>query len=318
MVNPMKIFKENLMYWYGGLSVLLILLFIGVAAAAPLLAPVDLPGASASFRLVQPLIRHLPNPPSADYLLGTVPLGVSTRQFDVYYTLIWGTRSALIFGFTATLIVCIFGSFIGALSSFLGGSIGRMILVITDAFLAFPVIAGIVLFGQILFPQTMGSVPGPLRATLLNFGIDNVMLTLVFLGWMPYTRVIYEDMERIRQAEFILASQSAGAKPARIIFRHLFPNSISNVIVLATRDVSGLVLLQAAFTFLDVGGNSDWGRILVVGRKWILGTGGNPLENWWVFLPVTVALVIFGMSWNLFGDFLNEYLNPRYRFSIFD
>jgi peptide/nickel transport system permease protein len=309
----LPLLKSRFFPEYGGFSLLIILLFTLTAFGAPLLAPSDSKGGSTSFHLVQPAVPYLPNPPSPLYRLGTVPLGI-INQVDVYYTLIWGTRSALVFGVTATLFISLFGSLVGAACSYLGGAAGQAILRITDAFLAFPVIAGIVLFGQLMLLQDPLAEPGLLKTGLSQLGVDNVMLALVCFGWMPYTRVIYADMERIRRSEFVLAAQSVGVRPGRIIFRHLIPNSISNIIVLATRDVGGLVLLQAGFTFIGVGGRSDWGRLLAVGYKWILG--GSPFEYWWVFLPATCALVGFGIGWNLLGDFLNERLNPRLRFFI--
>ena len=311
----MKFLNARFSHGFSELSLLIILVFILMALAAPLLAPADSPTGSASFRLVDTSGSRLPNPPSAEFRLGTIPTNRANKQVDVYFTLIWGARSALIFGLSATLIISIFGSLVGALSSYLGGLAGQAILRITDAFLAFPVIAGVVLFGQLLFPQTLGVQPGFVRTSLLQLGVDNVMLALICFGWMPYTRLIYTDMERIRRSDFIIAAQSSGAKSGRIIFRHLIPNAIGNVIVLATRDVGGLVLLQATFTFIGVGGKSDWGELLALGRNWILGLGGNPLIHWWVFLPITGALVGFGIGWNLLGDYLNELLNPKLRYS---
>jgi peptide/nickel transport system permease protein len=263
---------------------------------------------------VKPTQAKLPNPPGEDYPLGTIPVGSLGQQHeDVFFTLIWGTRSALIFGLAATLITGTFGSLVGALSSYLGGRSGGAILRITDAFLAFPVIAGIVFFSQTIFPTYKTAEPTLFQQTLLQMGIDNVMLALVCLSWMPYTRVIHADMERIRHADFIIAAQSIGVSPARMILRHLIPNSINNIIVLATRDVGGFVLLQATFSFMGVGGGSAWGLLLAAGRNWILGQRGNPLEYWWVFLPVTTALVGFGVGWSLLGDFLNDWRNPRLR-----
>lgn len=139
------------------------------------------------------------------------------------------------------------------------------------------------------------------------------MLALVCFSWMPYARLIHADMERVRRADFIVAAQAIGIPPARIILRHLIPNAISNIFILAMRDVGGFVLLQATFSFLGVGGGSAWGQILAMGRNWILGRFGNPFEYWWVFLPVTCALVAFGIGWSLLGDYLNEWFNPRLR-----
>ena len=315
MGNPVKNAQGGILRWNGRLGLGIILLFALAALAAPLLAPPGPTDTGAAFRWVQVPAGRSPNPPGAEFRLGTVPAGRSDQQLDIYYTLIWGARAALTFGFGATLVVSVFGSLVGATSSFVGGTAGRAILYVTVAFLAFPVIAGIVFFGQLMFPDSTAAHPSLLRAGLLRLGVDNVMLALILLGWMPYARVIYANMERIRRLDFVVAAQAAGAKPGRIILRHLIPNAISNVVVLATRDVSGLVLMQAAFSFLGLGGNSYWGELLMIGRHWILGTGGNPLKNWWVFVPVTAALVLFGIGWNLFGDFLNEYLNPRLRYS---
>lgn len=304
-------------YWQGIFAILIIAIFIGVAVAAPLFAPPDSAVIRPAFRQAQNPLSPLPNPPNTDYHLGTVPLGAN-RHLDIFYTLIWGTRTALLYGLGITLVASIFGSLVGALCSYLGGVPEQVILRITDGFLTFPVIAGVVVFGQIIFPVTRFAEPGDLQSTLLQLGIDNVVIALVCFGWMPYTRLIHADMERTRQAEFVVAARAAGARPGRIIFRHLIPNSISNVIVLATKDIGGMVLIQATFTFIGVGGNSDWGQELAIGGKWIIGLGGNPLEYWWVFLPVTGALILFGIGWNLFGDFLNERLNPRLRYEVMD
>lgn len=72
-----------------------------------------------------------------------------------------------------------------------------------------------------------------------------------------------------------------------------------------------MVVIQAAFTYIGMGGNSTWGVILQMGNKWIIGPGGSVLNHWWVFLPITVAIVLFGIGWNLLGDELNVWMNPR-------
>jgi peptide/nickel transport system permease protein len=314
MGNRMSALKRLLLFWQGLLAVGIILYYCLVALAAPLLAPQPSPDAPSDFRMVKVEQRSYPNPPAPDYPLGTFPtVGNSPTHVDVYYTLIWGARSAIIFGMVATLISATFGMLAGAISSFVGGTVAQAILRVTDAFLAFPIIAGVVLIGQMVFPVGLYNVPTPFQETLLRSGINSVVLGIIFFSWMPYTRIIYADMERIRHSEFIVAAQSIGARPARIIFRHLIPNSISNVIVLATRDVGGFVLLQATFSFLGVGGGSSWGELLAMGRTWILVQKGDPFYYWWVYLPVSLALVGFGFGWNLLGDFINDRLNPRLR-----
>lgn len=309
----MKLLRRFLVHWQGLLAFWIILYFAELAIAAPWLAPQSSPGATASFQLVSVSQPGYPNPPDPNHYLGTIPLARQTEQVDVFYSLIWGIRSAMLFGISATLIVATIGSLVGALSSYLGGIPGQLVLRIIDAFLAFPLIAGIVLFGQILFPTYVGSSPNAFQSVLISAGVDNIMLALVCFSWMPYARVIHADLERIRHADFIMAAQASGIPPARIILRHLIPNTISNVIIMAMRDVGGLVLIQSTFSFLGIGGGSAWGEILAVGRNWILGKPGNPFEYWWVFLPVTVALMAFGIGWGLLGDFLGEWYNPRLR-----
>jgi peptide/nickel transport system permease protein len=81
--------------------------------------------------------------------------------------------------------------------------------------------------------------------------------------------------------------------------------------VLAARDVGSMVILQATFTFIGLDGSSTWGNMLVMGRDWVLGPGGDIFAYWWVYIPATLVLVLFGVGWNLLGDGLSELLDPR-------
>jgi peptide/nickel transport system permease protein len=137
------------------------------------------------------------------------------------------------------------------------------------------------------------------------------MLTLILFSWMPYARIINATTLRLRQVDFIQASRALGASKIRIIFRHLLPNIISPAIVLMARDFGGMVVLSAAFTFIGISGSSPWGAIIGVGRDWIIGPGGNPFVYWWTYVPATLALLFFGIGWNLIGDGLNSMLTTR-------
>ncbi len=128
---------------------------------------------------------------------------------------------------------------------------------------------------------------------------------------MPYARLVNTTVMKIKSKSYIEAARSVGVRNGRIIFRHILPNSISPAIVLAARDVGGMVLLQAVFTFIGLGGDSPWGMLLASGRDWVIGPGGGIFAYWWVFLPATLALILFGIGWNLLGDGLNDVLNPR-------
>jgi peptide/nickel transport system permease protein len=280
--------------------------YILVAIFTPQLAPPDDADNPSPFKIVGKSYDKTPHPPSAEAPLGTIP-----GQMDVYHTLVWGTRSALRFGLMVTLTTACLGVLIGALSGYSGGAINGLVMRITDAFLTFPAIAGVWLLGQVMMPAYSFGEPTPLQTALLNLKVHPVMLTLILFSWMPYARLINANIVQLKQAEYVQAARAVGARNVRIILRHLLPNALSPAIVLAARDVGGMVILESAFTFVGLGGSTEWGVLLVASRDYVIGLGGNPLTYWWVFLPVTLSLVLFGIGWNLLGDGLNTLLNPR-------
>lgn len=306
----------------------LVLCFVVMALAAPLLSPED-PANPGPFKVVGRSSDYQPNPPSPE-----APLGTMSKQVSVYHALVWGSRSALTFGVTVAALVALIGVLIGTSSAYFGGAVGRLLMGITDAFLSFPVIAGVVLFQQLVtitlynfgIRYFTGGVPVLITASggfseipedlplLMAFlqQIDPVLIAFILFSWMIYARMMNTVVLRIKQTEYIQAARALGASHTRIIFRHLIPNAIAPAIVLAARDVGGMVLLQATFTFIGLGGESVWGTLLVGGRDWIIVPGGI-FTYWWVFLPIALALILFGVGWNLLGDGLNDALNPRTR-----
>jgi peptide/nickel transport system permease protein len=307
--------------WQNLLGLGLVAFFFFLAIAAPFLAPLGVGQEYESFRLVPALKGGLPFSPRPEAPLGTVAIGVGLRQLDVFYTLVWGTRSALRFGLAAACSTAIIGVLVGATSGFVGGWVKGLMMRTTDAFLAFPIIAGVVFFLQLLNLSnaytinqgiaTSGGSP-PLNPIVVLFEwIDPVMLALILFSWMPYARLTYAQVLNIRQAEFVQASRALGAGSGRIVFRHLIPNSVAPAIVMAASQVGGMVLLQATLTFIGIPAGSEWGEMLAIGRRWIIGPLNNPMGYWWVFIPITLALVLFGIGWNLLGDGLNDWLNPR-------
>ncbi len=296
--------------WQNLLALLIIGAFVSMAIAAPLLAPPEDPQNPSPFRTMsgyRPTAQEMriPQPPNADY-----PLGTTVGGFDVRYTLIWGTRYALRFGLIVALSTATLGVLLGAISGYFGGVFNRLILRVTDAFLTFPAIAGIWLFSQVIYPPDPQAVPTALQSLLAYFDIDAVMLALITFSWMPYARIINAEVTRLKHEEYALAARSVGVDHLRLIFRHLLPNAIAPAIVLTARDVGAMVVLQAAFTYIGVAFGSAWGALLASGRNWIIGPGGSLTAYWWIYLPITVTVVLFGVGWNLLGDGLNAVLNP--------
>jgi peptide/nickel transport system permease protein len=291
------------------LAVAIIVLYTLVAIAAPRLAPPQNPENPAPFKVATvdtATSRLIPLPPQPGLLLGTTP-----GRLDVFYTLVWGTRSALRFGLTVALTTACVGISIGAVSAYIGGPVNRLTLRITDAFLTFPVIAGAAMFRLVLYPVDQQVSITPLQSLLTSLEIEPVMLTLILFSWMPYVRIVNAEIAKLKQVAYVQAARSIGAGHLRLILRHLLPNAISPAIVLIGRDIGSMVILQAAFTFIGIGEGSPWGYLLAVGRDWIIGPGASLVQYWWVYLPVTLALIFFGIGWNLLADGLNNALNPR-------
>jgi peptide/nickel transport system permease protein len=291
------------------LAVAIIALYVFVAIAAPWLAPPKDPENPSPFRVASvdtTTSRHIPLPPAPGLPLGTTP-----RRLDVFYTLIWGARAALRFGLTVALTTACAGIAIGAASAYIGGPVNRLTLRITDTFLTFPVIAGAALFRLVLYPVDQQVAMTPIQSLLFSLGMEPVMLTLILFSWMPYARMVNAEIAKLKQVAYVQAARSVGAGHLRLILRHLLPNAISPAVVLVGRDIGSMVILRAAFTFVGFGAGSPWGTMLAMGRDWIIGPNGSLLQYWWVYLPVTLALVFFGIGWNLLADGLNSALNPR-------
>jgi peptide/nickel transport system permease protein len=286
------------------LGLTLVAVFLGVALAAPVLAPAeDAIDAPPGFRRVGRAVDMTPHPPSEDAPVGTLP-----GQFDVFYTLVWGTRSALGFGLTVALATAALGTVIGVLIGYAGGWAYRLGMMVVDAFLTFPALAGYVLIEHVVISLQ----PRPdfiiMQTVVEALGASPLLLTLIVFSWMPYARIISSSALRLKQVEYVEASRALGAGARRVVFQHILPNILAPSIVLAARDVGGMVILSAAFTFIQVGSSSPWGELIVRGRDWIIGPGGNPLTYWWTYLPATLALLFFGIGWNLLGDGLANLL----------
>lgn len=315
--------------WHNWIGVLLVFSFLFMAIAAPILSPQD-PENPGTLKIIgNPLRERQPQPPSTD-----APFGTLSNQASVFHLLVWGTRSAVLFGLTVALLSMVIGVFIGTLSAFSNRWVNGLLMRVTDAFLAFPMIAGVVMFSQlttILLSNAgvqswfmgSGGMPTAMQPTLvipenlplwlsLLQKIDPLLITFILLTWMPYARIMNAVVNRIKNLEYIESARVSGSRPLKIIFKHILPNSISPAIIMAARDVGGVVILQTTFGFVGMGGNSPWAYTLVSSRDWIIGNAGR-FDFWWVFVPVTIAIILFGIGWNLLGDGLSDLLNPHNR-----
>jgi peptide/nickel transport system permease protein len=306
--------------WQNLLGVAIILTFTFVALGAPLISPPN-KTTQGAFKKVGHAGDLVPHPPTEEAILGTLP-----GQLDVFHAIVWGSREALQFGLLVALGAFIFGVLFGAVSGYAGGTVNGMMMRIADAFLTFPVLAGVVFLQQMvaMTVESMGGTywfnndyygrvvdfqftPPPFAVFLMK--VDPILICLIIFSWMPIARIVNTMVITLKNTDFIQATRALGGGPFWIIRRHLIPNSVGPAIVLAARDVGNSVILQATITFVGLGGQSAWGMLLSRGRNWVIGPGGDLLDTWWVFLPATLAIVLFGVGWNLIGDGLTEVLD---------
>lgn len=319
----MNIWRRYLSRWQNWVGAGLAILFILVAIAAPVISAADQKNPGA-FKVVGRFSDPIPHPPGENpkALLGTLP-----GQFDVFHTLVWGFRDALRFGLSVALSAFGFGVVFGAVSGYAGGAANSLMIRIADAFLTFPPLAGAVLLSQ-LARTAIVALGGqyffnPLQnTTLLYFEgqlpplalfldrVDPLLISLVLFSWMPYARLVNTLVIALKGSGFVQSAQALGGSPLWVIRRHLLPNSISPAVVLAARDIGSAVILQATVVMLGLGGTSPWGSLLAMGRQWI---ASGVLTFWWVYVPITATIVLFGVTWNLVGDGLSEALAPELR-----
>jgi peptide/nickel transport system permease protein len=226
-------------------------------------------------------------------------MGTTSGQFDIWYGVVWGTRTALFAGIVVTFTTVAIGLVIGSISAFYGGLLDDVLMRFTEIFMAFPFLLAALLLSSLLVPRFGRSIWPP-------------TIALVAFGWMTYARVIRGDILAAKERDYVMAGRVLGVKDARLIGRHILPNVINPILVLASFRLGDAVLSFAALSFLGVGtqiGYADWGQIISFARDWILSLD----TNWYIILFPGLALIIFGLGWNLIGDALRDILDPRLR-----
>ena len=277
----MKTFKRLLRNFAFTSGLILTVALIVVALAAPLVAPHDPNQQETSRRL---------EPPSKQHLLGLDDLGR-----DVFSRIVWGSRVSLRVGFSVVLIAATIGVTLGAISGYFGGLVDVTVMRLCDILLAFP---------GILLAIALVAVLGP--------SLNNVILALATIGWVGYARLVRGQVLKVREMEYVTAAKALGAKSPRVILRHVLPNVMNPVIVMATLGLAGAILAEAALSFLGLGvqpPTPSWGAMLTSGRRY-LGLA-NHLA---IFPGAAIMLAVMGL--NFLGDGLIDALDPKYRKQI--
>jgi peptide/nickel transport system permease protein len=226
-------------------------------------------------------------------------LGTSQGQYDIFYGIIWGTRTAFKTGLIVVIATFLIGVIIGSISAYYGGAVDNIIMRFVDVFLTLPFIMAALILAAILTP-------------IIGQSLWPAVIALIAFGWMEYSRIIRGDILSIKERDYIMAARVIGAKDGRILFRHILPNAIFPTLVLASLAIGDVVLSFAALSFLGIGtqvGYADWGQVLSFARNWI----SSLTTYWYIIVWPGLTLVMFVMGWNLVGDALRDVLDPRLR-----
>lgn len=245
------------------------------------------------YRMERQNFQQEPSPPKQDAIFGLV------NGYNIYYGLIWGTRSALKMAFIIVAITLIIGVVIGAISGYYGGWVDNLIQRFIDVLFALPGIILTVVVLTILRAKNPGGDP-----------TFPMIVAFCVAGWAGYARVVRGDVLRTRELEFVAASKGLGATDWRTILRHIIPNSITTVFTIAVMDLATIPLSIAALSFLGLGfepGYSEWGQLINFARPWL-----KP-DYWYVLIFPAAFIVLFSLAFNLFGDGLRDALDPKTR-----
>lgn len=251
-------------------------LFLVVALTAPVLAPYDPFAVDPASRLAGP---------SQEHLLGTDALGR-----DLFSRLLYGSRWSLGVALIAAGLVTAIGVTVGTLAGYAGGRTDQLLMRLVDIVLAFPgLIAALAIAGAL----------GP--------GIHNVVLGLVAVWWADYARIVRGIVLTVREHEYVAAARALGASDFRVVIRHVVPQVVPPVAVLATLELGTLILALAGLNFLGLGvqpPTPEWGAMINQGRTHL-----TTAPHLMLFPGLAISLVVLGF--NLVGDGLRDVLDPR-------
>ncbi len=274
--------RRHLPWRLTGYAVIL-LLFLLCAAIPHILAPYA-PSAGNLLTRLQPPGTHLAG---HTYVLGTDDLGRDTLS-----RLIFGARISFIVALAAVAIAGFIGTTLGVLAGYLGGVVAVVFMRIADIILSIPFL---------LLAILVITVIGP--------GLLSTVLVLGAVRWPIYTRVAYGATLQVREGEFISAARSLGASNVHIMLRHIVPNILSPVVVMATLEVGTMIMYEAALSFLGLGiqpPTPSWGNMLSEAQNYIT-------QAWWMMLFPGLAVFLVVLSFNRVGDYVQEQLDPRLR-----
>ncbi len=220
------------------------------------------------------------------------PLGTDNLGRDILSRVIVGARASFVVSLAALGFGSNLGSLIGLFAGYRGGRVDALVMRLADGMMAFPLVLGALLLVTVIGP-----------------GIATVVVAVSLILWARFARLIRGEVLGVRERDFILLARAAGASDTRVMFVHILPNVINSVVVLLTLQLGFVIIVEATLSFLGAGippPTPTWGQMVADGRVYINSA-------WWIsaFPGLAIALVV--LSFNLLGDWLRDYLDPRLR-----
>ncbi len=274
------------------IGVILLLFFISVAVFAPYIAPPKYP--NRPYMMPRAGYTITPKPPDEKNIFGT-----TEGQYDIFYGVVWGTRTAFRVGLSVIISAVIIGVFLGTVAGYFGGKVDEIIMRCVDVVFAIPFLV-----------LAMAIVVS------LGRGLDVIIIAIAAVAWRTYPRVIRSAILSVREQDFVQAAKSMGVSDFRIMIRHIIPNSIYPVMVIAFMEAGSVVLTAAFMSFLGLGapkGYADWGQMVALARNYIVGPPDDPLKFWYCIIVPGGAIVLFVLAWSLIGDALRDAFDPKIR-----
>lgn len=238
------------------------------------------------------LIRRLTPPALQEGGSWAHPLGTDNLGRDILSRVMHGARVSLLVVVTCIPASALIGTLIGLLAGWRVGWWDRLLMRLVDMQLALP---------ALLFALLISVVFG--RSLL------NVIVIIIIFSWSGYARLVRADVLSLREQEFVVAARASGASDKRILFRHVLPNIVNTIVIMATLDVPAVILIEAALSFLNIGvapGTPSWGAMISEGRNFMT-------IAWWPIWMPGIAILLVSLTGNLMGDWLRDTLDPRLR-----
>ena len=277
VMPPSKARRFIRRYGLASLGAFLILAWVLIAVMAPVLAPYAPEAVDVTKRL---------RPPSWQHWLGTDSLGR-----DVFSRLLYGSQISLFTGFVVVLVGAALGTLVGGVAAYARGKTEELIMRLTDLVLCFP---------PIILALAI--------AAALGIGTTNTIIAMLVVWWPKFARLARSLVIVQRSQEYVEAAMVIGLSPARILLRHIIPNSVGPLIVLVTLDVGNAIITFAGLSFLGLGvipPTPEWGSMVAEGRELV--------EQWWVAAFPGLAILTIVLGFNFLGDGIRDWLDPKSR-----